>query len=380
MMCITLSSCDKPAEPTYDKLIEAKSAILLYAVASNNLESNYISDITEIKTAAENLDLDKNAIYVYRVLNESTPTLYRLVKKEGVLTWIKLKEYDRKQFSTDPVRMREVMLSLKNYVKTDNLGLILWSHGSGWIPDFRTHDTSELYPEASAPRKATHYSFGYDSNQDTYDSIDIDELADAIPDGMFKYIWFDCCYMAAIENIYQLRNKADFIVSYPTEVWGDGMPYDLTLPYMLADEPNLVAAADQLFSYYNSRSLAVTVSIVDTSKLEALAEETKKVIEKYAYPGVKGLHDYGRFKQRQFYDFGQYIRMRGEQEPEWSSSDFDTALSNCVIYGRHSYRDFSNIIIRPENYSGLTIHPYEMTSGAQATFYESLDWHQATSK
>ena len=31
--------------------------------------------------------------------------------------------------------------------------------------------------------------------------IDLDQLADAIPDGKFDMIWFDCCYMSCIEAV-----------------------------------------------------------------------------------------------------------------------------------------------------------------------------------
>lgn len=390
-LCALFSGCKEKdpqpiVEPDYTAKVQAKSAVLLYAVASNNLESSYRSDLAEIKEGAADIDLDTHPIYVYRVTYEGNPGLFRLVRKpaatqkgsatqEEELTWIQLKEYDRKQFSTDPARIKEVLTSITKYVETDNLGLILWSHGTGWIPDFKDHDTSDIYPPEAEAKARAFYSFGYDDNQGVVDTIDVNQLSDAIPSGIFKYIWFDCCYMSAIENIYQLRDKADYIVSYPTEVWGDGMPYNLTIPLMLADTPNLVGAADQLFTYYDAKNLAVTVSIVETQWLDRLAAECAKVYTTTSHPDIRGVHDYGRFKLRQFYDLGQYTRRRGSEDATWTSTSFDEALQKCVIYKKASRKDFSSVEIEPQNYSGLTIHPYEMTTGRQATFYQTLDWY-----
>lgn len=70
-------------------------------------------------------------------------------------------------------------------------------------------------------------------------------LADAIPDGVFDFIWFDACYMSGIETAYELRDKCDTFVAYPTEVYTPGMPYNLTIPYILKETPDLKSAASE---------------------------------------------------------------------------------------------------------------------------------------
>lgn len=118
------------------------------------------------------------------------------------------------------------------------------------------------------------YGYGGESNRDY---INVDELADAIPDSRFETIWFDCCYMAGIEVIYQFRNKCRTFVGYPTEVWLEGMPYDMTLPFLMKTVPDITGAARTFFDYYNEVRDPVTVTVVDMSKLEPVADAAKAV-------------------------------------------------------------------------------------------------------
>ncbi|MCI1647799.1 MAG: clostripain-related cysteine peptidase [Bacteroides sp.] len=40
--------------------------------------------------------------------------------------------------------------------------------------------------------------------------MEIDQLADALPDHVAEYIWFDVCLMESVEALYELRNKSDY--------------------------------------------------------------------------------------------------------------------------------------------------------------------------
>lgn len=60
-------------------------------------------------------------------------------------------------------------------------------------------------------------SFG----QDESNWMEIDELAEALPDHVFDFIMFDACYMASTESSLCFRDKADYILASPTEVLGE---------------------------------------------------------------------------------------------------------------------------------------------------------------
>ena len=63
-----LSSCsdgkDSPDMPTPDKSPK-NTTLLIYAVATNSLTSNLVSDKNEMLQAASQIDLDKNNIFVF---------------------------------------------------------------------------------------------------------------------------------------------------------------------------------------------------------------------------------------------------------------------------------------------------------------------------
>ena len=116
-----------------------KKTVLLYAVASNNLNENILSDKSEILKAAESLNLEGVSMLVYQVtLDHSVPPTLRSLrrKKDGSPKFEILKEYDRKLYSTDPERLSQVVEDVANLRKADSYGLIFWGHGSGFDPEF----------------------------------------------------------------------------------------------------------------------------------------------------------------------------------------------------------------------------------------------------
>ena len=70
-------------------------------------------------------------------------------------------------------------------------------------------------------------SFGAEGGK----NMEIYELAEGIPDEYhFDFLLFDVCSMGGIECVYELRDKADYIVASPAEVLVAGFPYKNILP------------------------------------------------------------------------------------------------------------------------------------------------------
>lgn len=369
-----LPSCHKK-EPEPAKI---KRTLLIYAVASNNLSSYLEDDKKEMIQAAPDVDgLGKDVrVLLYSVPSQSAveATLSELKEdSEGRWSFVTLKSYDRNTFSTDPVRMREVYDDVRSLSPANKYGLIFWSHGTGWIPNFTEHDV---------PASGMQKSYGMDKYQNVTDYCDLDELADAIPDRMFDYIWFDLCYMMGVEVVYQLRDKCDYIAGYPTEDWSMGMNYESTLPMLAAPIPNLEGAAKSFFDYYNNQNLAVTVTVLATAGLEDLASVAAEI---YAYgfrpTSAAGLQNYSRLKNG-LYDFGQFTKSyidTSDANSDYWSKLFDEALENVTIYAGCSRKDFNgtNFAFDPELYSGLSCHFPGSASLKAEEYYRALDWAKA---
>lgn len=373
LFCL-LPSCHKN-EPERAKI---KRTLLIYAVASNNLSSYLGDDKNEMIQAAPNVDgLGKDVrVLLYSVPSQSAveATLSELKKdSEGRWSFVTLKSYDRNTFSTDPVRMKEVYDDVRSLSPANKYGLIFWSHGTGWIPNFTDHDV---------PVSGMQKSYGMDKYQNVTDYCDLDELADAIPDRMFDYIWFDLCYMMGVEVVYQLRDKCDYIAGYPTEDWSMGMNYESTLPMLAAPTPDLVGAAKSFFDYYNNQNLAVTVTVMATAGLEDVASVAAEV---YAYgsrpTSAVGLQNYSRLKNG-LYDFGQFTKSylnNSDAKSDYLSTLFDEALDKVTLYAGCSRKDFNgtNFAFDPELYSGLSCHFPGSASLRAEEYYRALDWAKA---
>lgn len=371
-----LSSCrDRKDEP---QQASVSRTVLIYAVASNNLASDLVSDKKEMIKAAPYIDgLGSDVrVLLYSVPSQSS-TIASLeeLKKDQAGEWdfMELKTYDRNTFSTDPVRMREVFSDLREEAKAEKYGLILWSHGTGWIPNFTDHQVPEGMQK----------SYGMDKYQGVTDYCDIDQLASAIPDKMFDYIWFDLCYMMGVEVAYQLRDKCDYIAGYPTEDWSMGMNYDTTLPMLVAPTPDLAEAGKAFYDYYNDQNMAVTVTVIKTDGLERLAQAAADIYASGTRPiSPFGLQNYSRLKTA-LYDFGQFTKRYLKNDSSDSREaalveEFDAALRDMTVYAGCSTRNFNGVsnAFDPEIYSGFSCYFPGTAAINVDAYYNTLDWAQ----
>ncbi len=371
-MLLAFPSCDKNEDVS--KHSRSKRTVLVYAVASNNLASDLVSDKNEmIKAAADVEGLGKDVrllLYSVASQNATEATLAELSKDSiGQWKFQPLKTYDRNTFSTDPKRMSEVFADLRDEAPSDKYGLILWSHGTGWIPNFSEHQV----PKGMAK------SYGLDKYQGVSDYCDLHELSSAIPDRMFDYIWFDLCYMMGVEVAYQLRNKCDFIAGYPTEDWSMGMNYDTTLPMLMAPTPDLAGAGKAFYDYYNDQNMAVTVTVMKTDGFERLAQAATDIYAKGIKPtSIVGLQNYSRLKTA-LYDFGQFTKKYlDSSDPESAAlvNEFDDALKEMTLYAGCSTKNFNGTqnAFDPAQYSGLSCYFPGKAAADIDSYYFTLDW------
>lgn len=383
---LTAASCSRQEEPDFNR--EVQTSVLVYAVASNNLEDNLADDKAEMLRAAENIDFSVSDVLVYSVTKSGEPKLQRIVpvsisgktgksangnttsnESSGAYTFETIKSYTRDTFSTDPSRISEVIGDFNAYSKASTKGLVFWSHATGWLPDFPDH----AVPSGEGNR---FYSYGRDEYRGVADSTDILELAEAIPDDTFDYIWFDCCLMSSVEVCYQLRNKANYIVAYPSEVMAEGMPYDLTLPLMVKPAPRLTLAADAFADYFKTKNEIFTIACIDTSVLPEVAQCARKAVSGKRLPMIQ-LQKYTRGYMNGFYDLGQYTRTWGQNgATDWDGDAFEDALTKLVLYKSASSTGFDNKPVKKENFSGISTAYYENDGTKRSEYYRRLDWYR----
>ncbi|MGN0237547.1 MAG: clostripain-related cysteine peptidase [Lepagella sp.] len=371
---LSLFSCSNNDEPSpiEDKEADKVSrTILIYAINNSSLASDFSDDSREILKGVKEAAQSDARVLLYRYDNQATCGLYRVdLDKNNEAYFQLLKSYERKQTSTSPDRISEVITDALALYPNSKYDMIFWGHGSSWVPKFTGHDLA-----TDGPQKA--YGGEYNGGKNaSVNYTDIDELAEAIPDHRFQTIWFDCCYMSGIEVIYQLRNKCDYLVAYPTEIYTPGMPYDLSLPYLMSREHDLVAAAKAIADYY--KGTCYTVSVIDMSKLEPVADVAARVFKAGdVRPDNNTLLKYSTSTiSLPLYDLRQYLgeiaTLNGNAP---LAEEVINAVDNMVIFHAESNIDFNKRYWDVTKISGVSISAFPGGSTKEDDYYRTLDWY-----
>ncbi|MCH5224439.1 MAG: hypothetical protein J1D77_00515 [Muribaculaceae bacterium] len=381
---------DEPKDsPFVDPDKPNESTVLIYAVATNSLWANLLEDKIEMTLAGPDIDLSKNNVLIYQTIygydeednRVSEASIVKLVKQNDPVNpygWETVKEYSNETGSLNPSRVAEVIDYVKGNFPADSYGLVFWSHSTASQPSETTRAISSMGSSVSSPVALPELGyFGEDqtTSQKEYTYLDIDLLAQAVPDGLFEYIWFDSCLMSNIETIYQFRNKCETFVAYPTEVLDKGLPYHLVLPCMVGKDKDLVEAANRFFQYY-SESFG-TIAVADMKKLGALTDFCREIFSPGVEISVSDLTKYSRKSIGPFYDFGQYLASIAKAQGIDYETGFSALMNDFLMYKATTSGRLLNLTIDPETYSGISAHVYSFgVDDVKESYYKSLDWYK----
>ncbi|MBQ9556306.1 MAG: hypothetical protein IJV05_08785 [Muribaculaceae bacterium] len=363
-LCLLLGSCqedepDQPAKP-------AKRTVLVYMVASNSLGTNTRDelDLHEMDDAVVREGLNGCRWLVYRVGPDGdAPVLFEIkADKRGNAVHETLETYDTTRHASVTVaRMREVMDDVKRLAPARDYGLVLWSHATGWAPTLTTRK--------AAQRRV----FGEDNGA----TMSLDELARAIPEGMFSWIYADACYMGAIEVVYQLRHCCRYFVGYPTEIHGRGMPYEMTLPLLCADQADLIGACRETYEYYEIQTGSYRTfagAVVDCSHLDELANVCSHILQTSTPVPLDGMQCYNLNGYRFFFDFMQYYMSLADAA---DAERLQRLYDQTVLYRVATPMIFNRLLIDMDHFSGLSTYVLNTSPGINDEYYRTLDWYKA---
>ena len=352
--------------------------VLVYMLANNNLNRYAYTNLKSMVEGYTSNKLDKENLMVYLASSTGSSALIDIKSDETVFTsdfdiYTYLSNHTVKQYnysnSADPQTMQEIIADVKTHAPSPSYGLILWSHGTGWL---------------SSDYKIQLRSFGPDGSN----YLEIDELAAGLPDQLFDFIMFDACYMASIECVYELRNKADYILSSPTETMGDGWPYAQIIPCFFTPEAQLQTAASIFYNYYNAQSGAMqtaTVSLVKTAMLNEVMQQTKAILSDKTSTDIYNVDrsqlqrmDYLSGSPGLLYDYDDYIKALATDE---QYIQFQSALQAAVVYEAHTETAFFGSPQRSypiDRSCGLTVYVPQQRYPAMNAWYESrISWSKA---
>jgi hypothetical protein len=281
--------------------------------ADNNLYRSAYKNIEDMLKVAVSSEYN---LLVYIDIPNDNPHLLKIRKGE-IDT---LRRYAAQNSASKQV-LKSVIDETFSLFPAESYGLILWSHGTGWLPE-GVYD----YIKEKNTR-----SFGKDKNKE----MEITDLAEAIPENL-DFIIFDACLMSGIEVLYQLRNKAKIIIASPTETLVAGFPYEKTIPLLLVPKPNYGEIALTYMEYYKNRNgelQSASIAVIDTKQLESLANLIRKFLEDetdLACPGKEFMQRYDTKEPALFFDFENYLEYAISNESNLLA--LKEQISKTVIY------------------------------------------------
>ncbi len=338
-----------------------RRTVLLYMAADNNLGSNNYdsSDLTELRNAVQAGALGSDAaVVVYHSRYGMAPVLTRITSA-GSDT---LMRFDRGTTAVSASRMEDVIALTRRHAPADKYGLVVWGHATGWLQDGIADDR-------------TNYSFGPDGGS----KMNISTLASVLEDAAcFDYVYFDCCYMASVETVYELRRTCDYIVGSATELPAGGMNYSANLA-LLADGSRdaLIESARNTFEMYNAKtgsSRTCTMAVVDTDALDALAEATRAVYEHVESSMPKGYTPQrftGYGTECRYFDFYDYIENLGA--PAAKLEAWKDAFGRAVLYSANTPFLWASVDLG--RHHGLSTYIIREEANLGDRNYRSLQWY-----
>ena len=249
----------------------AARTVLVYIMGENTLSGNVRSDLNEMVRGAYSIP---DSCYLLAFVDDMRlPYICRIYKDvNGVAVRDTVLKYSEDFYSTDTARFREVVTWVLDEYPSDNFGLVLWSHGSGWVYDVnrtRSIGVDDGYHK-------------YENGSYTSKWMEVEELAAVLESLPVKndFVLYDACFMQCVEAAYTMRNAAEWLVGSPAELPGNGAPYDKIMSSLFSFPFN----ADSLIYQYKSgypEYYGVVLSAIKTSALERLAEVTADVVPAY---------------------------------------------------------------------------------------------------
>lgn len=375
--------------------------VLVYIVADNNgLDSSpyyfATNDIAEMLEGFMSVDADRNNLLVY-VDNGNKPLLYQITKNnKGAVVKTILHEYEE-QNSVYPTVMSEVYNRVFSAFPAKSYGLVLWSHGDGWLPS----------PSNISASKASTRWFGRDGTS----YMDISSLNTALNSAPhFDFILFDACFMQSVEVAYELKDRADYFIGAPNEIPGPGAYYTELVPAMFSQANDLASTvAHGYYDYYAGKytgqlgsnenwTMGVTVSVLKSSEVQALAAATAAILPKYITNGsainVSSIYSYDPRSTYFYYDLKDLIKSLVASDDQTLFSAWSDVFELAVPL--HLTTDKTYSALKDYNIGGMVsmfgssgLSSYVPRSGTYSydrylysyaslnTFYHSYAWYSA---
>lgn len=416
---LALSSCNRGSYEPFPEPSDVRRVMMMYCCGYNNLSSDIYDDIQELCTTLP----DGRTEHFYKVIIFShltkpvgitrddndyvtpcNPVLIDAYKdKFGQTVLDTVKIYPADMISGSAEAVREVMNDVRQMFPAREYGMIMSSHGTGWLPnwyyDKKDKDDWIMFapsPGSNAQRQIrmplSSYSHplegpkvksmmaqGYriDGEIATYE-MEVRDFAACLPYHL-DYLVLDMCLMGGIELAYELAGKVDYLAFSPTEVLSGGFRYDTAVDrLLLSSKPDVAGFCDDYYHKYADSGRYASISLIDCNRLDNLASVCNSLFAKYhsqmMQVNPRQIQGYFRSSKHWFYDLRDVLVCSGIDRNERKA--LDNALSECVLYNQATEIFIS---IRINTHCGFSMYLPSNGDSYLDNFYKEYRWNKATS-
>ena len=369
-MALTLFSCKK-AETEEIVVVKRPKTVLLYMVANNNLSYDAENSISRLQNGY--IPAEEGNLLVYKHCAGMDPVLLHIKKgEEGTVVADTAYRFPPRVSATKSA-LTQALNVTQALFPADSYGLILWSHGTGWIPPLASSSSAvQEQRSGSCPER----TFGLDGKVE----LEIRDLAQAIPYKL-SFMLMDACFMGGIETAYEVKDSVDYYIGSPAEILTESFPYHKIMQHIFKSTPDYAAVCKEYYDYYNAKTgseRSATVALMDCSKLAEVAEVAKRVFDQYgeriASLDLSLLQPYFRgSSSKYFYDLKDLVDAIADAS---LSAEFAAALERAVPY-KAATPYFIELPIR--SFCGVSTYvPGNPADTKLADYYKQYKWNQAT--
>jgi len=326
----------------------APRTIIVYMAADNDLSGVVSTNLDQMK---QGFSETGTHLIVFLDKKDESPRLLEIHPGKETL----VKSYSELN-SADPAVMKEIISEIIGLYPAKEYGLVLWSHATSWMP-----------------AGSTLRSFAVDSGT----QMNIPELAVNLP-LKFNFILFDACLMGSVEVVYELKDKAVYIIASPAETIYTGFPYDQIIPELIKSKIDFNAVAQSYFNYYNAQSgvyQSATISVVQTGNLASLAYGMNLLCKNNSVNmqslDRKSVQRLDMYNEQYTFDLSSFV---DKIFPNVNKDDFMTRLNKAVLYKYHTSRFAAEYDIN--TFCGLSCYiPLPGRDDLNA-YYKSMKWYR----
>lgn len=399
---VVFSACSKDGakevQPAYDTSLAPRRTVMVYMVAENSMYADVNTDLQEMLQGVSTTLLYPDDRLVVYVDDMGLPRVYVLDRSTQVAAVTDLQPVpyvDTDVNSASAEQLGAFVKFVKETYQADSYGLVMWSHGSGWIPSDYSGDQVE-----SAQRR----SFGVDNGRNSKNTyyinlghqMNIPEMAQALEEqGGVDFILFDACSMQTIEVVYELRGATDYVVASPAEIPGPGADYTTMVPALFQKDDCAQKVMKAYYDKYCDKpQWGSVMSCVSTSGLEAFSAYMKQVVAQHREDLLQADYSPERVQSYLHYDEGNWgtdlpdgFDMQGVMKQVLSEEEFEVwkekaaQVVTCMQSGfwysskRGGYKTYS---IDASQCCGVTMFvPLEKYEGNSRRFNETyleMEW------